>query len=306
MRLPCLKSVTTLLVIIFSTFTALVQAAPPLRMIVPPATPGWTNPVISPDGGAIAFTDEFYSELKVLISGEDSPRSIVTADGVGKRFVFEPGRTPRIVYRVRLNGLPERPERLLSSSIYNPDPVHRTPNKSGDLFGPYLINGQVWYASALDQPLLNYDGEEFPGGPRWDWINGKLWLLNEAGDTVFTTPDSCRLAGGELSPDGRWMAVVQSEPQRELFVIHRPDGSLRRLGDGYSPRWSGDSQTLVFVTSTGGGFAALNILNMASGEPQVILNAPEYYPESPALDQTASRVVFASNGALYEMLITTQ
>ncbi|MBU0507540.1 hypothetical protein KKH27_01705 [bacterium] len=288
-------------VAIFLAFAVVrAEGAEPKR-IVPAGGSVWTNPVSSPDGKAVAFTDEFHREIRVYVSGEDSSRRIIRGPSLGSRYVFDSSPDPRLVYRNVIEFMPQKPERLFSSSIYMFDPINRTSNSEGRIFGPYFIEGQVWYRFALDAPLLNYDGQLRVAGPRWNREHGRLWVLNEKADTVWSSPTGARMAGAEISPDGRWIAAVAAEPRTQLTIVRIEDGLVTDGDSGFAPAWSGDSRWIAYVSRQDNGRVELRLLGVPDGARRVVLSSPHFSPETPTLNHDGTRCVFVSEGALWAM-----
>ena len=285
-----------LIILILSVFAQEAWPAAP-ELLLSSSDGGWRDPVYSADGQFIAFTNSAQNRIYVLERGQTAPRSVARGDSIGRRFAFEPG-AERIVFRLRSYALPGKPERLISSSIYLYDPVHHTENTAGDLFGPYLIVGRIWYRYSLLGPFFDYDGQIRGAGPYWDAETGKLNVLNAALDTVFTSGLKQRIAGYEISPDGGWLAAVESRPERRVLLIRIEDGTNLSVPLAIAPNWAGNSQSVICVTDS-----SLRIVRVPSGESEVVLSSPRFRPETPALNLDGSRALFVSEGALYEMTL---
>jgi Tol biopolymer transport system component len=289
-----------IILVLFVAAQALPAAAPVLRCAS--SDDGFRDPIYSPDGQTIAFTNAAQDQIYVLEKGKNIPRSVAHGEKIGRRFAFEPGGE-RIVFRLRAYALPGKPERLLSTSIYLYDPVHRSQNSEGDIFGPYVMNGRIWYRYSLVGPFFDYAGQVSGAGPYWDTQNGTLNVLNAALDTVFTSALNQHLAGYELSPDGAWLAVVESQPERRLLVIRIQDGTTFSISGGFAPGWAGDSQSLICVTDRSTGGTDLSVVKLPSRQTAVVLPGTRFKPETPALNSDGTRALFVSEGAIYEMTL---
>ncbi len=199
------------------------------RLLVPaPADGGFTNPVCSPHSEAIAYTTADFAVLYLWTTDLRPPLRVAQSAGVGRRFIFEPGQE-RLVYRQVVGALPTKPERLISTSPYLYDPAVRTANQDSLIYGPYLIDRQVWYRPSLLLPYHDYHDSLRTAGPYLDLRTGRLQVVNASSDTVFSSivPDS--YAGMEVSPDGEWIAAVKSRPRVELTLIRVADGTPQTI-----------------------------------------------------------------------------
>jgi hypothetical protein len=301
---PADKEIGTMNVLIFLFLSGLLQAAWAAQpgLVLPSGDGGWCDPLYSPDGRFIAFTNYSQDRIYVFEQGKDSPREVAQGEMIGRRFAFEPG-AERIVFRMRSYALPGKPERIISTSIYLWDPVHHTSNNTGDLFGPYRIGGRIWYRYSLVGPFFDYDAHIRSAGPYWDTESGALSVINEALDTVFTTAPDQFVAGCEISPDGVWLAAVESRPERRTLLIRTSDGKTFGFPDAVAPSWAGNSQSLIAVTSRAERSTGLMIVRVPSGDARIILEDARFRPETPALNTDGSRALFVSHGAIYEMTV---
>jgi Tol biopolymer transport system component len=289
-----------LLILLAVTTTALAQQP---KLLVPPGTQGWIDPVYSADGKLLAFARADRNEIRVLVFGEDSTRSVVRSDRVGRRFVFQPGDT-RIVFRARTYALPGTPERLASTSIYLFDPVVLTADTAGDAFGPYLIENQLWYRRALNSVLLNMKGWPRSGGPCYFLDHGQLWVTNAHGDTVFASDAAQKFVGAEISPDGKWLAAVEEDNHAEqLAVIHMTDGKMTRFTGAFAPTWRADAAMLVCVLAQENGTYNLCTVDTATMALRIQWSSSVITAGTPAISPDGKRIVFVDNGGIYEVEI---
>lgn len=293
-----LKQIFILILSLFLLAQSAFSAVP--RLILAASGDGWRDPIYSPDGNSIAFTDAAQQELFVLVRDESAPRSVARGEGIGRRFVFEPDGE-RIAFRLRSHALPGKPERLLSSSIYSYDPVHHSNNMEGDLFGPYFFDGRVWYRTSLIGPFFDYKNNVRASGPYWDPVKSRMLALNGELDTVFVTGADQQIAGMEISPDGAWIAAVESQPARQLLLIRIENGQTLTIPGVFAPNWSGDSRSVICASNNADGGSELRLVKVPSGESISVLKDPQFQPESPALDANGKNALFVSKGALYEM-----
>lgn len=280
--------------------TSFCGAMPPQLVLASRPNDGWQNPVFSPDGKHLAFTNASLKEIYVLELNSDSPRVVAKGEKIGRRFAFEPN-SQRVAFRLRSDALPGKPERLISSAIYLYDPVHHSSNMEGNIYGPYWLDGRLWYRLSLLGPFIDYDGKILTSGPYWNPENGHLKVLNSSSDTVFTSSLTQKIAGVEISPDGQWVAAVEDSKDGDMLLIRVEDGHVLRIADAFAPYWGGDSRRLICVTRRIEGGNNLSLVSLPSGDTTIILAHPQFTPEMPALSFDGSRAVFVSKGGIYTM-----
>jgi hypothetical protein len=80
---------------------------------------------------------------------------------------------------------------------------------------------------------------------------------------------------GRWSPDGRWIAYVSDEPGRpEIFVMAGGEPQRVSSGGGTTPRWTGDSRTLLFLRGSTIMRADRDPAGSRFGSPRPLFDAP--------------------------------
>jgi len=123
--------------------------------------------------------------------------------------------------------------------------------------------------------------------------DGKTLLINDRGSFYLRNADGSlpkKLGdgyGSQLSPDGRWVAVVRPGPPSQLVLVPTGAGEEKRLPSGgledisrESVQWSGDCRRLLFNAREKGHKNRFFVQDVAGGEPRPL--APEH------ADQTSS------------------
>jgi Tol biopolymer transport system component len=122
--------------------------------------------------------------------------------------------------------------------------------------------------------------------------DGKTLLINDRGIYLRNSDGSPpkRLGegyGSQLSPDGRWAAVVRPGPPSELVLVPTGAGEEKRLPSGGledhnrdSVQWSGDGRRLLFNAREKGHENRFYVQDVAGGGPRPL--PPEH------ADQTSS------------------
>jgi serine/threonine-protein kinase len=160
----------------------------------------------------------------------------------------------------------------------------RTVLVEGAVFGRYTANGYLLYARdaaifavRFDPKTLTVQGTAVPVLDDVAWRtpdalagyavapNGTLAYLKESewvvsrrvmwadrsGTTEAALPDTGFWAEPRLSPDGRWIALSQTEPKRDIWLYDRGRSVLSQLtrapAAAFGPVWSVDSRSIIYT-----------------------------------------------------------
>lgn len=89
----------------------------------------------------------------------------------------------------------------------------------------------------------------------------ELVRIDRAGNRTTIGDQPRRFHGPRISPDGRLIAVDVTDQQRDIWVLHRGDGTFSRVtfdGDGHDPTWLPDGRAFLYATSRGGAIIGVN------------------------------------------------
>ncbi|MCC6477011.1 hypothetical protein IT157_08145 [bacterium] len=247
----------------------------------------------------IAFTTRELDELYVIeLDEKQSPYRVANAKGVGRRFVFDPS-DDRVIFRQRAEAHPAKPERLVSCAVYLHDPQMVT-NNDGPLIGPYLIGSEIVYRQDPFSPYTSLSGSVRMAGPYVE-EQGRLSVRDERGRELFETAPQDSVSGFELSPDGRWVAIVLGNSAKTLEIVSTLDGTRIPIGAGRWPGWSGNSKRLVFLRDKPEiHFAEIVVYDLSKSELRSVTGLNEFWPDEPSLNFDGTRAAFVHDGALYE------
>jgi hypothetical protein len=279
-------------------FFYLIGAAAP-RKLSEPVGGGCSAPVWGRNDRLLAFTNRELDELYVIEPDKlQAPYRVANAKGVGRRFVFDPA-DDRVLYRQRAEAHPAKPERIVSCAATFHDPQMVT-NNEGPLIGPYLIGSDVCSRQDASSPFVSLQGVARMSGPYTE-NQTRLSIRDESGKEVFETAPGDTVSGYELSPDGRWVAIVLGSHDEALEIVSTSDGTRIPIGTGRWPGWSGNSERLVFLRDKPAiHFAEIVVYDMEKGELRSVTGLNDFWPDEPALNSDGTRCAFIHNGALYE------
>lgn len=186
------------------------------------------------------------------------------------------------------------PPQLFVASLDDPGSVVQITNFSG---------------SYMDSPTWSPDGSQVAFASN-ELGNDDVWLIAADG-----SGEPRRLTGNEgtdrdpvWSPDGRFIAYAsdQGSPavdgyagSTEIFVMEANGNNPRQLtdanGSSYSPAWSPDSRSIVFISDRGGD-ADVYIMNAdGEGENLLIFDDNTAEDRSPVFAPDGRSVAFISN-----------
>ena len=174
----------------------------------------------------------------------------------------------------------------------------------------------LWRA-ALDAPDSAVQVSE-AGSPAWDPAVSRrgyrfayehllrslsIWQMNlaAAGDkhpylVVSSTSDTDQGPGPQFSPDGQKLAYMSDRSGTMEIWISNRDGSspfqLTAVGGAGTPRWSPDSQAIVFDVNTPHGSKIVS-MNLHGGAPQ-ILTPDAFHNVCPSWSRDVKWIYFAS------------
>ena len=255
------------------------------RVTDPPAMVEDWGPSFSPDGQKIMFVRNRQ------IGAPDEIWVAPSGGGAGVRVVSERGR---------ISSAPQW--------SFDGRSVIFSSNRTG--------HPTLWRVS-LDAPDSAVEIRE-AGAPAWDPAVSRrgyrlayerllhsvsIWQMHLSGSgekrpylTVSSTSDTDQGPGPQFSPDGKRLAYMSDRSGTlEIWVSNR-DGSngfqLSAVGGAGTPRWSPDSQAVVFDVTTPSGSKIVS-MNLHGGAPQT-LTADGFHSVCPSWSHDGKWIYFAS------------
>jgi Tol biopolymer transport system component len=273
----------------------------------------YMQPIWSPDGSMIAFTESNYKGLWLLNMGGFELRQLSNETGAGFNFVWSPD-SREIMSRVNKY---EGTRRVNAIKSFN------------------LENG-------IETNLSGYTDEKL-GLPNWTTDNGQIYYLKDNKIETIETGRSSISAGESpliYQQNSKIYSVLQNSPKRPildgknneiyLYVRVSPDGkkvtykvmggnlytmnldgtSITDLGVGFNARWSPDSQYLVYMINTDDGHKFLSsdisISSSDGKEYYQITNTDDRLEMNPDWSADGRQIVFNTyeDGAIYIMKVS--
>jgi Tol biopolymer transport system component/DNA-binding winged helix-turn-helix (wHTH) protein len=250
----------------------------------PPLSSDW-GPAFSPDGTRVLFVRDQDNGLSNEI------RSVSLAGGGWTHIFSEPGRI-------------SSPPQWSSDG----ESVIFSSNRSG--------HPAIWRV-ALDSPDICVQIGE-AGSPAWDPAVSRrgyrlayerllrslsIWQMDMSGSKqkppyliVSSTSDTDQGPGPQFSPDGKRLAYMSDRKgTMEIWISNRDGGNafqLTAVGDAGTPRWSPDSQAIVFDTMTPTG-SKIVTMSLNGGAAQM-LTQDSFHSVCPSWSHDGKTIYFGS------------
>ncbi len=251
----------------------------------PPLSEDW-GPTFSPDGERILFVRNNEAGI---------PEEILSVSKLG-------GDTTRIVSQhSQILGPPQWSvdgQSVIFATDFGSHPgLWRVPVETQD--APAQINDSGWY------PAVSRRGYKLAYQRITHSLNIWELELNGPGSNkerkeqkilVSATSETDQGPGPQISPDGKKLAFMSDRSgTMEIWTSDR-DGSnpvqLTAIGGAGTPRWSPDSESIVFDAS-GRGAARIYKIRMGSSEPQ-LLTPDDFENRCPSWSHDGKWIYFAS------------
>ena len=268
------------------------------------------NPVFSPDGKSIAYTKANYKGLWIFELTSNSNKQITDEDAAGFAFKWS-SDSKSILSRVSKY---ENLRRYNAIKIYNVGAA--TSNQLTDYrtMMPYLPN---WINDDSEVYLPTKEGiEAYKTGKNKKIQNEALELGSyakndkivvhnfEANTDQITTPiENADIINLITSPDNKKVAfeVIGSN----LYSMNIDGTNLTDLGKGNRPRWSFDSNKIIYMIAEDDGyrFTASDIysINFEGTEKENLTSTNELIELNPCFAPDGKSIVFdvINNGSIY-------
>ncbi len=274
----------------FSIYTLSLNNNVKRRLIVPPpATPGDSGPVFSPNGREIAFRrteSTGNNDIYIVSSSGGKPRRLTfdrrftsahawSQDGLD--IVFASKRSgPISMWRIKASGGLPRPMPGTTEGAYNLA-IARTGDRL--VYSKYFSDSNVWETDlrtggrrrVLGSTRNERSAQYSPDGTRIAFRSDRtgvdeIWASDASGENpVRLTSFNGPLTGTpRWSPDGQFIAF-DSRPNGnpDIYVVSANGGPPRRVTSAISedvvPSWSGDGRWLYFASNRSGNWQVWRI-----------------------------------------------
>jgi Tol biopolymer transport system component/DNA-binding winged helix-turn-helix (wHTH) protein len=275
----------------FSIYTLSLNNGVKRRLVAPPpASPGDSGPVFSPDGREIAFrrTESIgNNDIYIVSSLGGKPRRLTFDQRFtsahawsqdGREIVFASKRSgPLSLWRIKASGGLPQPMPGITEGAYNLA-IARTGDRL--VYSKYFSDSNVWETNlqtggrtrVLSSTRNERSAQYSPDGARIAFRSDRtgvdeIWVSDASGEhPVRLTSFNGPLTGTpRWSPDGQFI-VFDSRPNGnpDIYVVSANGGPPRRVTSSTSedvvPSWSSDGRWLYFASNRTGNWQVWKIV----------------------------------------------
>jgi Tol biopolymer transport system component len=288
------RPIAAVIIILFYSIASAQIIINRIEKIPLPSNQEWTNPVFSPDGKKIYFTNSSYNGIWEYTISENKLRKITDAPGSGYGFsISDDGKF--LVYRKTTYDeiSRERFQELYQVNLKNLFVIKIA--AGSDLSNPTFVKSTVIYSSGSETKNLEkarLSGETKVIGIENTKIvvlhNGKRKVLDPFGNGSYIWPS--------LSPDKT--KLVAYEADRGAFICDLDGNILSKLGRIDAPVWTRDGKYIIYMDDRDDGHFILSSEIMAispDGKEKFQLtstpNVIEMYPHTSPVE---NKIVYSS------------
>jgi Tol biopolymer transport system component len=294
-----MKQILIVMLIAVTTASAQMKVTAVEKLALP-TDQDWSNPVFSPDGGAIYFTTTTYDGIWKYARAENAVTEITLDPASGNGFTISSDGS-QIAYR-RTSYDQQTHERTQDAIVVNAVTLSKRVAASGaDVAAPAFARNELVYtvAGTTHVPALAKSA-----APEVDVLgieNTKIAILNN-GSKVLLDP----LGGGSyiwpsLSPDKQKIAAY--DLRRGTFICDLNGTVLASFGRRDAPVWTRDGKWLVYMNDVDDGNKILHseICAVSADGKQTLqlTSTPDVLEMNPSCSPTENKIVCSANGALY-------
>jgi Tol biopolymer transport system component len=289
------------LAVLFAASMAIAQVrVTSIEKLALPAGQEWSNPVFSPDGGAIYFTNASYDGIWKYSRAENAVTEIAMDPSSGYGFTVSSDGSQigyrRTTYDARTH------ERTQDAVIVSTAALSKRIVASGsDLSVPVFAGNEPMYSAggvvhvpalaktaAASVQLLGIENTKIAV-----MKNGSTVVLDPFGDGSYIWP--------ALSPDKQKLAAYDT--RRGTFICDMSGNVLANLGRCDAAVWTRDGKWLVYMNGSDNGRQTLSSdiwMISADGLTKIQLTStPDVLEMFPSCSPTDNKIACSGNGALY-------
>jgi Tol biopolymer transport system component len=268
----------------------------------------YIQPLCSPDGSIIAFTESNYKGLWLMKSAGSEVTQISDEIGAGYDFSWSLD-SRQILTRVYKYEGEKRINAIKSFNIENGEQTNISGYSVDKLGSPKWTadNNQIYYLNNHKMEMVTTDMSVKSGL--------ESTIIYEQNSIIFTA-DQTKMKKSILegrnnevylyvrvSPDGR--KITYKVMGGNLFSMNSDGTLITDLGEGYNARWSPDSQYLVYMINTDDGHRFLTsdlyVISADGQEKFQITNTDDRIEMNPTWSADGKQIVYNtySDGAIY-------
>jgi Tol biopolymer transport system component len=269
------------------------------------------QPIMSPDGTKIAFTESNYKGLWVINNDGSELRQISEEIGAGFDFSWS-ADSREILTRVYKYDGKKRQNAIKSINIENGSETNLSgygreklgiPKWTADFSQVYYLKDENIVKIEMGRTLKSEEQRPFVYQS-----NSILYSdLNSSVRRISSDGNNASYLNVRVSPNGQ--KVAYEVMGGNLFTMNIDGTGVIDLGTGYNARWSPDSQYLVYMINTDNGHTYLSsdlfIIKSDGKEKIKITDTSDQLEMNPAWSADGKKIVFNTyaDGAIYVMKV---
>jgi Tol biopolymer transport system component len=269
------------------------------------------NPVFSPDGNKIAYTKASYKGLWIFDRVTSSTKQITDEDAAGFAFKWS-SDSKSILTRVAKY---ENLKRYNAVKIFDIELGESKQLSDYKTMMPYLpqwADGD----SKIYLPVKGNDEVLLSGKEKNNRITGKINVFEKNNkilvknisnnfEQAFDPIKDAQYLNLSLSPDGT--KIVFEVIGGNMFVMNIDGTNLTDLGKGNRPRWSSDSNKIIYMIAEDDGHVVtasdIYSINVNGTEKKNLTNTNDLVEMNPCFSPDGKMIVFdvLNDGSIYLM-----
>lgn len=270
------------------------------------------NPVFSPDGNKIAYTQNNYKGIWIYNLTDQSNTQLTDEDAAGFGFKWS-SDSKSILTRVAKY---ENQKRFNAVKIFDLETKSSQQLTEYKTMMPYLPN---WFDGDSKILLPNKTGDEVYNSYIENQSssnkiivferNNKIIVkdVNKNDEITLTPIIDAQYLNISISPD--YSKIVFEVVGGNMFVINSDGTNIIDLGKGNRPRWSNDSKKIIYMITQDDGHeitsSDIYSINIDGSSKINLSNTGELFEMNPCISPDSKSVVFdiVNDGSIYLMNI---
>jgi Tol biopolymer transport system component len=291
--------------ILFATLFAALAATAQVKVtaiekLPLPAGQEGNNPVFSPDGGAIYFTNSSFDGIWKYSRAEQTVAEVTLDPASGNGFTVSSDGS-QIAYR-RTSYDAQTHARTQDAVVMNTVTLAKRVVATGsDVSAPAFVHNDLLYSvdGVAHVPALAKSAA--PAVQLLGIENTKISIIKNGVKTVLDPFGDGSYIWPALSPDGQ--KIVAYDLRRGTFVCDVNGTVLMKLGRRDAAVWTRDGNWLVYMNDSDDGRAILasdiRIISTDGSIDLPVTATADVLVMNPSCSPTENKIVCSANGALY-------
>lgn len=268
------------------------------------------NPIYSPDGSKIAYTQQNYKGIWIFDLNEKASYQLTDEEAAGFGYKWS-SDSKSILTRVAKY---DNQKRFNAVKIFDVDTKSSKQLTDYKTMMPYLPNwidgdSKILLPSKNEDEVFNFSVEKKSSSNNMIAFerNNKIIVkdINKNAEISLTPFTEVQYLNISISPD--YSKIVFEVLGGNMFVMNVDGTTILDLGKGNRPRWSADSKKIIYIITEDNGneitSSDIYIINNDGSLKTNITNTEELIEMNPCFSPDGKSIVFdlINNGSIYLM-----